>query len=377
MGARAAVGAREGSGRPIGQERWGVRVAVLGVVIAVALVAAGRSLSAITPRLVVSSSTGSGGAQTMSITVAKQKGDDLVGRIQLFMPAGFTLNSPAPGAQVGGVTARVVARDLSPTTEQPVSGSVRAISPTDPSVDYENTSCDTSQHLAAWMVRLGTGRTAVSFPIFVDAASDAGASFGPYVLVACFRAPDLPATDPTRSPSGDVIDSFTLTLTPFTAPTTAGGYLWRSLWTPFAAGTSSLDPGSSVEAQSTNQVLTSAITLDATTTPIKLNGTRMVLLIVSGRVLVNNQPAPGVLVRIRHGPELSKLVALGRVQTASDGVYLQATLIRATQYLQASGDLPATDLGASGCQPSFPNVPCLDATTGRGHVVSQNLLVKR
>jgi hypothetical protein len=364
------------SDRPSGHERWIVRVGILGIAAAVALAAAGDSLGAITPHLVISSNGAPGGSQTLSISASRQTGDDPVGRIQLFVPSGFTLSSPLPGAQVGTVTARVVMHDVNPTAEQPLSGTVRAISPTDPAVAYENAGCDTSQHLAAWMVRLGTGRTALSFPIFVDAVSDSGASFGPYVLVACFRPADIPASDPNRSPAGGVIDSFTLTLTRFTGPTTAGGYLWRSLWTAFAAGTGSLDPASSVEAQSTAQVLAGAITIDATTTPAKLHAKPIVVLIVSGRVLVDNEPQAGVLVRIRHGPALSKLIGLGRVRTASDGVYLQATLMRATQYLQASADLPATDLGADACQPSFGGSPCLDATTGTGHVVTTNMLVK-
>lgn len=370
MGKRASY-------RPIGHERWIVRVGILGVAASVSLVAAGNALGAVTPRLVVSSNGAPVGPSTLSISASRQTSDDPVGRIQIFVPSGFTLSSPSPGAQVGTATARVVAGDVNPTAEQPLSGTVRAISPTDPTVAYENASCDTSGHLAAWMVRLGTGRTALSFPIFVDAVSDTGASFGPYVLVACFRAADLPPSDPARSRAGGVIDSFTLNLTRFTVPTTAGGYLWRSLWTPFAAGTGSLDPAGSVEAQSTAQVLAGAITIDATTTPIKLQAKPMVLLIVSGRVLVDNQPQAGVLVRIRHGAFISKLVGLGRVRTASDGLYLQATLMHATQYLQASADLPATDLGESGCQPSFGDIPCLDATTGTGHVASMNMLVKR
>jgi hypothetical protein len=370
------VGECEASDLSIGQKRWHVRFGIVGVAALAALVVAGRSLGAIAPHLVVTSGVGSGGAQTLSISVSKQKGDDPVGQIRLFVPAGFALSSPPVGARLGTITARVVAGALNPATEQFMSGSVVAISPTDPAVAYEGTTCDTSQHLAAWMARLGAGTTSFDFPIFVDAASDTGASFGPYVLVACFRPSDLPATDPNRSPGGSSIDSFTLTLTPFTAPTSAGAYLWRSLWTPFAAGTGSLDPSGSVEAQSTDQVLMSGITIDAAKTSVKLRGAPLTLLIVSGRVLLDNQPQAGVLVRVRHGAAPTRLVALGRVGTGSDGVYLIVTVIKAAQYLQASADLPVTDLGPSGCQPSF-GVPCLDATTGAGHVVSANMLVQR
>jgi hypothetical protein len=371
------VGLCEASDLSIGHKRWHVRCGTVGVAVLVALVVAGRSLGAIAPHLVVTSGVGSGGAQTLSISVSKQKGDDPVGQIQVFVPTAFGLSSPPVGARLGTITARVVAGGLNPTAEQFMSGSVVAISPTDPAAAYEGATCDASQHLAAWMARLGAGTTSFDFPIFVDAASDTGASFGPYVLVACFRPSDLPATDPNRSRGGSSFDSFTLTLTPFTAPTSAGAYLWRSLWTPFVAGTGSLDPAGSVEAQSTDQVLMSGITIDATKTTVKLRGAPLTLLIVFGRVLLDNQPQAGVLVRVRHGAAATRLVALGRVGTGSDGVYLIVTVLQATQYLQASADLPVTDLGPNGCQPSFADVPCLDATTGAGHVVSTNMFVQR
>lgn len=371
------MGVCNASDRTHGLERRLGRVVIVGMVGVAALILAGPSLGAVTPHLVVTASPAAGGIQTLSISASTQKSDDQVGRIQLFVPTGFTLNSPPAGTQVGRVTARVVLGDLNPAAEKSSSGSVLAISPTDPAVAYEDTNCDPSQHLAAWIARLGTGKTVLSVPIFVDATSDTAASFGPYVLVVCFRPADLPATDPNRSPGGAVIDSFTLTLTPFTAPTTPGEYLWRSLWTPFAAVTSALDPAGSVEAQSTVQLLTGGITLNTTKTTIRLRGTPLVLLIISGRVLLNGQPQADVLVRVRHGPLPSKLVALGRVRTGSDGVYLQVAVLQATQYVQASADLPANDLGSTGCQPSFANIACLDATTSAGRLATPITLVKR
>ncbi len=287
------------------------------------------------------------------------------------------LNSPPPGTRVGAVSASFAAPDPGSATGQSSTGSVTAISPTDPAVAYEATSCDPGQHLAAWMARLGTGRTALSFPIFVDASSDATASFGPYVLVVCFRPANLAAADPNRSPGGRIVDSWTLTLTPFTAPTTAGGYLWRSLWTPFAAATGALDPTASVEAQSTVNVLAAGITIEATTTTLELHGTPVRLLLVSGRVFVDGQPLAGALVRIRHGPRPSQLVALGRVRTGSDGLYVQVSILKATQYLEASVSIPSNDLGSAGCQPSFADTPCLDATTSTGNAATPTVRARR
>ena len=101
------------------------------------------------------------------------------------------------------------------------------------------------------------------------------------------------------------------------------------------------------------------------------------LLIISGRVLVDGEPQPGVTVRIRHGTLPSKLIALARVPTGSDGVYLAILVQHSTQYVQASANLPPTDAGSAGCQPSFDGIPCLDATTGAGHLTTGILRIGR
>ena len=125
-------------------------------------------------------------------------------------------NSPAGGVSVGTATARAVLHDVDAASEQPLKGSVIAIGPTDASVAFEGSSCDPNQHLAAWMVQLsGAKGVSLSFPVFVDGSS----SFGPYVLVACFRPADLAAGTANRSAFGAVVDSFTLSLTPFSRPT--------------------------------------------------------------------------------------------------------------------------------------------------------------
>jgi hypothetical protein len=349
----------------------------LGAVLVISLVFAGRSLGAVTPHLAVASSTAATGAQTLTISVSRQMTDDQVGRIQLFVPAGFTLNSPPPPGRVGTTTVKVRMRDLSPSEEQLLSGSVVAIDPTDPTASYEGANCDTNEHLAAWIARVGSGRTTFSFPIFVDATSGTAGSFGQYVLVLCFRSADLPQTDPARSAFGAVVDSLTLKLTPFTAPTVAGGYLWRSLWTPFATATGTLDPTANVEAQSNLQLLMAGITIDTTKTTMTLRGSPLELVVVSGRVLVDGQPQPNVLVRLRSGARPTNLAALARVRTGSDGVYLRVAVLSSTRYFQASADLPISDSGAGSCAPSFESVPCLDVTTNAGHVASPTLLLKR
>jgi hypothetical protein len=252
---------------------------------------------------------------------------------------------------------------------------VIAIGPTDGSVAWEAMNCDGNTHLAAWMVQLSSPKGAsLSFPVFVDGPS----SFGPYVLVACFRPADLPAGTANRSAFGAVVDSFTLSLTPFQRPTVAGDYRWRSLWTPFSPGTGTLDTTRNVEAQSIVTIPDGQIVIYGKKSAGKLHGKTVVRVLISGQVLVGGEPVGPQLVTIRHGSSPTKLASLGSVKAGTDGGYTKlVTLTRKREYFQASAYLSAKDLGAGGCQASFTGVPCVDATTGAGRAISGTMLVKR
>jgi hypothetical protein len=356
---------------------WKARIGLVAVAGAIALIVAGRSLGAVTPHLIVTS-TEAGPGQTLSIVASKQKADDPVGRVQLYVPTGFTLNSPASGS-VGKATAKVVMRDVSPTAEATMIGGVSAISPASASIAYENANCDGDQHLAAWMVQLKGGKgSSLSFPIFVDATSGASASFGPYVLVACFRPADIAATDPNRSAAGSVVDSLSLALSPFFRPTTDGDYRWRSVWTPFTAGTGTLNTAGAVEAQSIVTIPTGQVVIFGKKSTVSVRGKRIVRVTITGQVLVGGEPVGPGLVTIRHGATSGKLISLGGAKVGTDGGYTTfATLLGPKEYFQASSLLAAKDLGASGCQASFTGVPCIDATSGGGRTISGTMLVKR
>lgn len=356
-----------------------VRASILALAAIGALVLAGPSFGAVTPRLVVSS-TAAGPGQTLIIDASKQKGDDPVARIQFFVPTGFALDSPAPGASVGNASARVLLRDVDANTAQVLRGKVTAISPTDPAIAWEGANCDPSQHLAAWMVQMSGSKGSFGFPIYVDAtsASAGTSSLGPYVLVACFRSADLAPNDPNRSPKGGLIQSFSLALTPFARPTTSGDFRWRSLWTPFTPGTATLNQAGNVEAQSVVVIPTGQIVIFGKKTTAKLKGNRVVRVEITGQVLVQSEPVGPVYVTIRHGTSKTSLVSLGGVKTGSDGGYTKyALLTKRAQYFQAEANVPPKDLGAGGCQASFTSTPCIDATSGAGHISSGTMLVRR
>jgi hypothetical protein len=355
-----------------GKVRW----LLVGLVVASALALTGPSFGAVTPRLVVSAVADVSG-QTLTINASKQKADDPLARIQFFVPTGFALNSPAPGRSVGTATARVILRDSDPTHEQPMAGTVTAIAPTDSRIAYEGSTCDASQHLAAWLVQLKSSKATVAFPVYVDASSGDSTAWGPYVLVACFRSPDLAASDPNRSPGGAILDAFTLDLNPFDRPTTAGEFRWRSLWTPYTVGTGTLNTAGNVEAQSLVVIPTGQIVIFGKRANKTVQGKTVFRLQISGQVLVQSEPVGPVVVTVRHGAGKDHLVSLGAVHTGGDGGYtIFARLAKGPQYYQAAAYVPPKDLGPSGCEASFPNTPCLSATSGAGRVVSGLMLVR-
>ena len=101
-------------------------------------------------------------------------------------------------------------------------------------------------------------------------------------------------------------------------------------------------------------------------------------MLITGRVLVGGEPVGPVLVTIRHGSSATKLDSLGAVHAGTDGGYTKTVrLITRSEYFQTSTLLPAKDLGAAGCQASFPGVACVDATQGAGRAISGTMLVKK
>jgi hypothetical protein len=361
---------------PVASFIWPSRFVLLGLVGLAALVLAGRSFGAVTPHMVVTSSQ-AGPGQTLSILASRQKTDDPVGRVQFVMPTGFGLDAPAVGKPVGKASATVVLRDKNPNAPVFMRGTVTAIQVTDPRVSYETSTCDGNTHAAAWMVNLKSSQGSLSFPIFVDATSGATASFGPYVLVTCFKAGDTPTTDPNRAAGGAIVNSFALALKPFARPTVAGDYRWRSLWTPYTPGTDTLNTAGNVEVQSVITIPEGQIVIFGKKSNATQHGKHVVKVLITGQVLVGSEPVGPGIVTIRHGSSPTKLVSLGGAKTGTNGGYTKfAVLSGKHEYFQASTFLAPKDLGSSGCQASFPNVPCVDATAGSGRVISGVMLVK-
>jgi hypothetical protein len=321
------------------------------------------ALAAMNPRLDVGTSMQKG-ASTLSLDARLGTTDDWLGKLQIYIPAGYKLNAPPGGAMVGTAGAQAFGTQVGADQIFAMSGTIKAIGTTDPAVAWQNTNCDTSGHLDAWMVTLAGGDDSWSFPIFVDQTTGTETQFGSYKLVACLGPRELS----TSNPESNKFISMSLRLGGFSMPTKPGDYKWRSLWTPFAGDTGdTLNQAAMVEAQSTDHVANGVLTIAA-----HKIGTHVVL---SGTLVVGGEPMNGISVALEHGTTKTKLVSMGSVKTGSTGAWTTRATIKKPTYFQAGATLGKQDLGAAACTASF-GVPCLDATVGGTGLVSRMLYIR-
>jgi hypothetical protein len=343
-----------------------IRAGVLAATGALALAFAGSALSAINPKLVVGTTSQAGNTKT-SIEARVGSADDAVARIQVFVPTGFKLDSPAGGVDVGTVSATVQSKQIGPGTEIPfkLTGKLTAIGATDPAVAYESANCDGgASHAAAWIARLEGGGNSWTFAVFVDPTTGAEAQFGPYKLVACFKS----VAGANADAYGNKFVSMSLAIDNLGAPTAAGTYVWRSLWTPFASDTNgSLNQAGSVEAQSSVKLPAGVLSLNG-----KKAGKAHIRVTLSGKLLVDAEPIGGATVAIRHGTKTTGLAAVGSVKTTAAGAFSKLLNLTRSQYFQVGTTIGGNDLGATACAASFgAAVPCVSATNGKVAVVSR------
>jgi hypothetical protein len=341
-----------------------MRAAIVGLAASFALVYASTAISALNPKLTVTSNNQLGTNVAIS-AVDLNPADDAIGKLQIFVPAGFTFKAPA--ATVGTAVVTAIWTDRDPGTVVLMTGGIGAISPSAASLAPAQATCDTGSHLAAWMVQVRGSDDSFSFPVFVDQTAGAETQYGGYKLVACFLSPA--AGVPGRAPEGNKFVSMALKVSGFTLPAKAGNYVWRSLWTPYAPNTATLNTVGNVEAQSTQSTSTGALNLSGKImSKARVNGQLRTRVTLRGTLLVGGEAAANIKVAIHHGASNTKLVSLGSARTNAAGVFTKTvTIVGKGAYFQAGATIPST---TAGCTPSFA-VPCLSATAGSTSLISR------
>jgi hypothetical protein len=343
-----------------------MRTLILPALAAAALVSPGVASAAFDAKLVVGTSTP--GLPALRITTSFDRGPAPVGRVQVFIPAGYALKAPtAQGAAVGTADAIVFVTDVN--GEEHMKGNVAVANPNDPLFAKVAPTCDNVPHPSAWVVNVTGAGADWNIPIFVDATTGSEQQLGPTKLVICLQPPDVPANNANRAPNGQRLISLTLKLTALTNPTAAGDVRWRALATPFTPATGALNPAGNLEAQSLLS-LPQRLTLG-----VKKRGGKATL---AGRVTANAKPLTSTLVQLEVSKTKKRLSPFARIRTNGSGAFSTSFRLTGTRYFRALVTTGDRDLGKAACTPSFGSaVPCVHAFSGGSQLLTGLVRVSR
>jgi hypothetical protein len=335
-----------------------LRLVTVSVVAGAALALAGNALA--TQKLTVTTSGAS-----LTIRASQDASDPQPARIQIYVPAGYTLGTiPAPTTKIGTTTGHVFARDQG-NIELPLSGDVLVADP----AAHTKDACSPGNNQAVLILQLSVVGQTINLPVYINPTTGAEQGLGAIKLTVCLGSVDTPANTPGRSPFGAQLHDATFTVNNLFSPP-SGATRWESLWTPYAAGTPLPNPAGTVEARAF--VGPGAITLIGR---IANKAQRIVEL--RGKVSYAGVGIPGATVRILINGKLSKFSK----KTTAAGAYrlrLQKTVKKKkTTAFQARTTVPETDVTSTGCaSPAVPPVPCVSATQGAFTVNSRKVLIR-
>jgi hypothetical protein len=347
--------------------RKSIRCALVAGVVVGALAATGSALAAFSPKIYVK--TASGG---INIRVAVNTTDDPTARFALYVPVAYTGNfSAAPGTVLGPVTAHAQAADLGGAI-LPLTGNVLVANPVDPTVVAASAACDPVPHAAIWVLSLTAAGQTLFVPMFVDQSSGAEAALASFKLVVCLPPPDVPPGTPGRATFGAKLLDADFTTSALTAPTAAGTFVWRALWTPYNPGVGTVNAAGTVQTQSLwFQPTTLSAAARVTTKRTKVKGRTRVTntVTVFGALSAAGQGAPAQAIDIYAGPTASALKKVKTVTTNAAGAYTFTAKLAKATFFQARATSPDRDLGPSLCAPGLP-APCISATVSGGSLTS-------
>ena len=352
------------------------RLAILGGASALALALSAPALAAFTPRLDVSVPNNLGASGKMRVHLAVGPTDDATARVQLYSPIRFTVSGGTAGTTIGTVEARVAARDLGGAIV-PVPGTieVRAASATYlsngvqvPLASAAMACTGTTTHTAYWVFRLTVSGAAIELPAFFDVTAGVEQAFGSSKVTFCGQPDDLPTGTPGRAPFGIKLVDAVLTLNAgvWTNPTTAGAYLWTSIWTPYNPGVGTANVPGTVTAVSATP-LPVALTLRGTFSKPKKSAA------LAGRISIAGVFTQGVRLPIFSGAKRTGLRRSGSTNgTKANGAFTAVKKMVRTTYYQVRFAIPAVDTPEI-CQaiPSGLGLPrCVTSTVGAFGVLS-------
>ena len=197
------------------------------------------ALAAFTPDLTVQQSSYKVGAGTTAgFVITSDPANDPMAKMTIFSPAGYgnTLGQ-TPGTVIGKALAYVKANALGGTI-LPLAGNVVAGNPADPAIMASALVCTgTATHQAVWILDTSLQGQSIRIPAYVDVN-------GPYVIQQiCLQSP----ADPANTFQAQLVVANYSVKGVFTDAPTRGAYQWAADFTPYVPGTTTVNPGGTVE----------------------------------------------------------------------------------------------------------------------------------
>jgi hypothetical protein len=354
------------------------RLAIIGGAAALALALSATALAAFTPRLDVSVPNRLGVTGKTTIHFAVGPTDDTTARLVAYSPIRFTVSPGSPGTTIGAADVKVLAADLGGAIV-PVSGTIEVRSATGtalvdgvpvPLTALAALCTGTATHTAFWVFRLTVAGNAIELPAYFDATTGAEQALGSSKVTFCGPPSDVPPGTPGRAPFGiKLVDTLLTFNRTFTTPTTAGPYLWTSIWTPYNPGVGTPNAAGTV----------SAVSLTPLPVSLALKGKyskAKKAAALAGRISVSGQFQAGVRLPLFAGPKRTGLKRSGTTgPTTATGAFTAVKKMVRTTYYQVRFAIPAVDQPQI-CAALPPGLPkCVTSTVGGFSALSNILKV--
>ena len=355
------------------------RLAIVGGATTLALTLSAPALAAFVPRLDVSVPNGLNAAGQVRLHTAVGPTDDTTARLVIYSPVRFAANGGTPGSVIGTADARVRAGDLGGAIV-PVPGEIEVRAPTGtalvsgvavPLAQLATTCTGTTTHTAYWVFKLTAAGNALELAAFFDLTTGAEQALGTSKITFCLPPDDVPTGTAGRSPLGiKLIDSvLTFNRGVFTNPSSAGVYLWTSIWTPYNPGVGTANAAGTVSAISVTPLPILA-TLKGKYTKAKKSAT------LAGRVSIAGLFVAGLKLPLYAGPKATGLKRAGSTNaTKATGAFTAIKRMVRTTYYQVRFAIPAVvDPELCAAVPANLGLPpCVTSTVG-GFAVISNIL---
>jgi hypothetical protein len=317
-----------------------IRFALITSVAVVSLAFTSSAWAAYSPSLTVTpSSNKPGGATSLLLGHIQSDTDDPTAKDTVYIPLGYGMNLSQPvGTKIGDISGDLILRDSGNAHVELKASENHMFVDNPANYTAQSLQC-TGQpsHEAVWRMDLTIAGSTLHALIYVDHVTTAPENtFASAKIQLCLAGP-------VGTPLGaQLVFAFFDVNGVFTNPTSAGDRIWRALFTPYVAGTPTPNPAGTTESQ--------AVAPGRVAMTMKTKSLKHGRVIVSGRVLVDNNGFAGGLVELYKGD-----TRIGKGRTNGKGNYTIRIKIKKTTRLVGQvlflGDLPACPA------PGLPNVP--------------------